>query len=250
MGKIDHMAKIASDAEFPGIEPMNLQLEAFRDPLKLKDTLAENNIELSSMTLVCDWKGPKETEEEFTAESAIPKTVKAVKEAPGKMVRMTLSALLKEPEDGPRAVEELKRIEDLLKQAVGYKEERDSITVEQFKFAPVEIAAVQPVSWDEVVRTALPVAGLVVLVIVAAVMLFISMRRPVVTKGPIPKAVIQEARKAPELSAAELGIVDVESVGTLPPEEQRRIKLKEQIVLFAEQKPQEVAQIIKTWLAE
>lgn len=64
LGKIDHMAKVASNAEFSAIEPMNLQLKSYRDPKRLKAVLEEHNIQMSSMTLVCDWKHPQETEEE------------------------------------------------------------------------------------------------------------------------------------------------------------------------------------------
>jgi len=194
----------------------------------------------------------KETNREITTENAIPKTVREVKEAPGKVLRMTVSALLKEREDGPRQSDEVKKIESLLRQAVGLNEERgDLITVEQFKFAPVEMPAAAPMDWNELLRTLLPVAGLVVLVVLAGVMLFVSMKRPVVAKAPVPRAaVIAEPKRVAELTPEELGIVAVDSVGSLSPEDQRRIKLREQILRFAEQKPAEVAQIIKTWLLE
>jgi inosose dehydratase len=61
IGKIDHMADTASQAGFQGIEPMNLQLGSYWDPAKLKDTLDERGIRLSSMALVCDWLGDGES---------------------------------------------------------------------------------------------------------------------------------------------------------------------------------------------
>lgn len=193
-----------------------------------------------------------ETSRELSTDNAIPKTVREVREAPGKVLRMTVSALLKEREEGPRDADEVKKIESLLRQAVGLNEERgDLITVEQFKFAPVEVAAAAPTDWTQLLGTLLPVAGLVVLVVLAAVMLFVSMRRPVVAKAPVPvTAAVSEPKRIAEMSPEELGIVSVDSVGSLSPEDQRRIKLREQILRFAEQKPAEVAQIIKTWLVE
>jgi len=63
-GKIDHMAEIAAKSGFEGLEPINLHLGKFWDASLLKDTLAENRLTLSSLTLVCDWLHPQETAEE------------------------------------------------------------------------------------------------------------------------------------------------------------------------------------------
>jgi inosose dehydratase len=64
IGKIDHLADTASAAGFQGIEPMNLQLGSYRDPLKLRDALEARGVSLSSVALVCDWLNPVETESE------------------------------------------------------------------------------------------------------------------------------------------------------------------------------------------
>jgi inosose dehydratase len=61
IGKIDHMARISHQAGFAGMEPMNLQLQDFYQPEKLKATLEEHQIKLSSLAFVCDWLEPKET---------------------------------------------------------------------------------------------------------------------------------------------------------------------------------------------
>lgn len=64
MGKIDHMAKIASQAGYEGLEPINLQLGENYDPKKLRDSIYKHGIVMPSITLVCDWLNPKETEAE------------------------------------------------------------------------------------------------------------------------------------------------------------------------------------------
>ncbi len=64
MGKIDHMSDITNKAGFEAIEPINLQLGEYYHPEKLKEALSKNSLELSSMTVVCDWLGSKETDEE------------------------------------------------------------------------------------------------------------------------------------------------------------------------------------------
>lgn len=72
IGKIDHMAEIASKSGFEGIEPMNLQMGKFWDVGLLKETMAKYNLKFSSLALVCDWLHPKETEaERIEADRAI-----------------------------------------------------------------------------------------------------------------------------------------------------------------------------------
>lgn len=63
-GRIDHMAEIAGKAGFEGLEPINLHLGKFWDPVLLKETLDQNNLTLSSLTLACDWRNPQETDAE------------------------------------------------------------------------------------------------------------------------------------------------------------------------------------------
>ncbi len=64
IGKIDHMAEIASRSGFEGIEPMNLQMGPFWDAGLLRETMARYNLKFSSIALVCDWLHPQETEAE------------------------------------------------------------------------------------------------------------------------------------------------------------------------------------------
>lgn len=68
--RLDHMIKVAAQAGFDGIEPMVLEnvpgywLGDFRDPLKLKDTLAAHNLTLAALSLTCGWNGERETDSE------------------------------------------------------------------------------------------------------------------------------------------------------------------------------------------
>ncbi len=64
MGKIDHMAKIAAQSGFEALEPINLQLGKYWDAGLLRECMAKEKLELSSLTLVCDWLNPEETEAE------------------------------------------------------------------------------------------------------------------------------------------------------------------------------------------
>ncbi len=77
--KLDHMIRVAAQAGFTGIEPMVLQISEsalgcskywlgdFCDPIKLKDTLQENNMELAGLALVCAWDNEEETPAEREA---------------------------------------------------------------------------------------------------------------------------------------------------------------------------------------
>ena len=195
----------------------------------------------------------KEENKTVTTNNEIPRTERVVKEAPGKVIRKSISALInrKAGEDWPTA--QISAMEGLIKEAVGFLEGVDSIRIEQFDFARVARPEVPPLDWNEAIRTALPVAGLVVLSVLAAVMLYIGLTRPirrVVPSSQQPKQDEELLEKREELSAAELGLMDVGDLSALPPEDQRRIKLKAQVGRFSRQKPSEVAHIVKTWLSE
>ena len=65
VGKLPHILTVVEDAGFAGIEPETCMLgDYYRDPLSLKGLLAEHGLQLGAITLVCDWAGPVETDEE------------------------------------------------------------------------------------------------------------------------------------------------------------------------------------------
>ena len=63
-GKLDHIMKVISVAEFAGIEPETSFFGDLSDPMKMKDTLAEHNLELAVLCHVEDWRNPRETDKE------------------------------------------------------------------------------------------------------------------------------------------------------------------------------------------
>lgn len=65
-GKLDHIMGVVSAAGFTGIEPETSFFGDLTDPIKMKDTLAKHNLELSVLCHVEDWKNPKETGDERT----------------------------------------------------------------------------------------------------------------------------------------------------------------------------------------
>ena len=65
-GKLDHIMGISKRAGFAGIEPETSFLGDLSDPIKMKDSLQEHQLELAVLCHVEDWKSPKETDEERT----------------------------------------------------------------------------------------------------------------------------------------------------------------------------------------
>lgn len=94
-GKLDHMIATAAAAGFISIEPMVLQISEsalgcskywlgdFADPMKLKDTLAQHNMSLAGLALVCGWDGDKETDPE---REAADWTINFLKQFPNAML--------------------------------------------------------------------------------------------------------------------------------------------------------------------
>jgi inosose dehydratase len=66
VGKLPHIVGVVRAAGgFAGIEPETCMLGPYYDdPIALRDLLAEHELQLGAITLVCDWAGPQETEEE------------------------------------------------------------------------------------------------------------------------------------------------------------------------------------------
>lgn len=65
VGKLPHILGVVGRAGFAGIEPETCMLGSnYDDPLALRDILDEHDLQLGAITLVCDWAGPVETEEE------------------------------------------------------------------------------------------------------------------------------------------------------------------------------------------
>ncbi len=62
--KLAHMIRVAAESGFTGIEPMSFWMGDLKDATKLKDTLAQHQIQLAGIALVCGWNEVEETAEE------------------------------------------------------------------------------------------------------------------------------------------------------------------------------------------
>ena len=65
VGQLPHLTQVIAGAGFAGIEPETGMLGAYyEDPAALKDVLDQQGLALGALTLVPDWLGPAETEQE------------------------------------------------------------------------------------------------------------------------------------------------------------------------------------------
>lgn len=60
---------------------------------------------------------------------------------------------------------------------------------------------------------------------------------------------IEPVTEAKELTLSQLGLAEFGDVASLPAEEQRRLKMQEHVINYAQEKPEEVAAIIRAWLS-
>ncbi len=69
-----------------------------------------------------------------------------------------------------------------------------------------------------------------------------------IEEEPIEEVPIEPVTESRELTLAQLGLAEFGDIASLPAEEQRRLKMQEHVVQYAQEKPEEVAAIIKAWL--
>jgi inosose dehydratase len=64
-GRIDHLAAVAADARFAGLEPELYMLgDEYSDPRQVQKALVENGLELAGLAYIADWLHPDETADE------------------------------------------------------------------------------------------------------------------------------------------------------------------------------------------
>lgn len=69
-----------------------------------------------------------------------------------------------------------------------------------------------------------------------------------IEEEPVEEVPIEPVTESRELTLAQLGLAEFGDIASLPAEEQRRLKMQEHVIRYAQEKPEEVAGIIKAWL--
>ncbi|MGN7161098.1 flagellar basal-body MS-ring/collar protein FliF [Sphingomonas sp. SAFR-052] len=132
---------------------------------------------------------PVKTSENFNRAYDLGKEVSVTRAAPGSIRRLSVAVLLREPEGGkPRTPAEIQQINDLVKAAVGFNQQRqDTVTVISRKFSPDAVAGEVARPWYDADWVPMAARNGTALVI-ALLVLFMGVR-------PMVKA-INEKRKA------------------------------------------------------
>lgn len=132
---------------------------------------------------------PVKTTENFSRAYDLGKEVSVTRAAPGSIRRLSVAVLLREPEGAkPRTPAEIQQINDLVKAAVGYNQQRqDTVTVISRKFSPEAVAGDVARPWYDADWVPMAARNGTALII-ALLVLFMGVR-------PMVKA-INERRKA------------------------------------------------------
>lgn len=84
-GRLEHMIEVIASAGFTGIQPIHSWMGDLNDPSKLKIKLEKSKIKLAAISLVLEWNGTTETEEESKVAN---QTIDLLKHFPGAFLCM------------------------------------------------------------------------------------------------------------------------------------------------------------------
>ncbi len=146
----------------------------------------------------------------------------------------------------PRSADEMQRFEKIVKNAIGFNEERgDQVDVVNTSFALSNVPEPKPDTmekWRELVeRLAMP---LIYLLIAVAFLLFVV--RPFFRLLTVKQMEAQRAAESAERSAQALAVAEEEDLSLLP----RGLSDQEKIFRLAQSDPARAADLVRRWLRE
>jgi len=165
--------------------------------------------------------------------------------------------------NNPRSAEDIERIQRLVAAAVGLDPARgDQLTVENIAFGDQTLLEEEPVvpTWQELPRQIAPYAPQIVRVVsvlTIALLALLMVLRPMM-RAAFPTPRLQAAGadgvlgQSPRTVAEMEGAIEAELDASLAPvgESRRLPLLAKRIARRAEEKPEELARLVRTWLAE
>jgi len=176
----------------------------------------------------------------------VDRTVRHTRRAAGGVMRLTVAVLVdyRRPKKGdptPREADELKQIEVLVKDAVGFDAERgDTVSVTNMEFIQPEVVELQaPPIWEQgwVPGVIKQVLGALLVVVVIFVVLRPISRRLTEIPPPVARA-LDGGGDQQELSSAAAGM------GTLTPAASQLERVRE----IASSDPKKASQVVKDWI--
>jgi flagellar M-ring protein FliF len=152
----------------------------------------------------------------------------------------------------PRTPDEIRSYEEIVKGAIGYNPmRRDTVVVKNIQFDRVEEFEVEDayIKRREQVRKTLLSALIALFAIFIITLAYRAIAREVARRKRIKEEELarqQQLMREAALKAAEAEGGEVE----LSPEERARLEMQENVMSIAREHPEEVAKLIRTWLAE
>ncbi len=129
----------------------------------------------------------------------------------------------------------------------------DTLSIKSFPFDRRELEQKRREFWLEqaqrLIRSVLPVIALAVIAVLAWLFFQRAFQPKPVEEEEVEEVPIEPVTETRELTLAQLGLAEFGDIASLPAEEQRRLKMQEHVISFAQEKPEEVAAIIKAWLS-
>ena len=152
----------------------------------------------------------------------------------------------------PRTNEEMRRIEEIVKGAIGYNAVRkDKVVVQNIQFDRTEEFELEDayLKRREQMRKTLLSALIALFAIFIVTLAYRAIAREVARRKRLREEELarqQQLMREAALKSAEAEGVEVE----LSPEERARLEMQENVMNIAREHPEEVAKLIRTWLAE
>jgi flagellar M-ring protein FliF len=132
-------------------------------------------------------------------------------------------------------------------------ESLDTLSIKSLQFDTRKEYEIRKEFWVEqaqrAVRTALPLIALAILVGLGYMFFQRAFAPKPIEEEEVEEIPIEPVTESRELTLAQLGLAQFGDIASLPAEEQRRLKMQEHVISYAQEKPEEVAAIIKAWLS-
>jgi flagellar M-ring protein FliF len=152
----------------------------------------------------------------------------------------------------PRSPEEMRKYEDIVRGAIGYNPRRgDRVVVKNIQFDRTEEFALEDayIRRREQLRKTLLSALIALFAIFIVTLAYRALSREVARRKRLREEELarqQQLMREAALRAAEEEGAEIE----LSPEERARLEMQENVMNIAREHPEEVAKLIRTWLAE
>ena len=194
---------------------------------------------------------PLSTRKDSTINYEVDKTIRHTRQSIGAIKRLSAAVVINHRKDAkgvmkPLAEAEIKQIDSLVKEAMGFNQERgDTVSVANAAFTPVERSEVEIPLWKDpenidLLRELLKYAAIA---LIAAYLIFKVIRPLLQTMLPPPPPAPLEVAKGQHVD-----IVDDEEESAPMSESQALDMRIEEVRAMAQQDPLAVANIIKEWM--